>query len=89
MSERYRAELLLHPEGEWTFYADSLDAAWAEAEAALPDADWRGPTLNISIDGWDAMAWNSQASDEVVLASGDTPAAALRALAARLRRSGS
>ena len=69
---------------------DSLDAAWAEAEAALPD-EWgieivpnltKAPAINGA---WIAMKvrdmpWRGFG----VYGSGDTPAAALRALTARL-----
>jgi hypothetical protein len=90
MSERYRAELLLHPEGEWTFYADSLDAAWAEAEAALPER------YGLSLNAWNAeivaMADLMSAATESELRSapsfrgtGPTPAAALRSLTEKLR----
>jgi hypothetical protein len=63
---------------------DSLDAAWAEAEAALPDG-WH---LNVDSGGADGP--RAHACPEVmgtavfVDADADTPAAALRALAARL-----
>jgi len=59
---------------------DSLDAAWSEAEAALP---WWGV---------DEKAWTAEAAEQAdggdwpaIFGDGDTPAAALRALAARLR----
>jgi len=69
--------------------ADSLDAAWAEAEAALPEG-WRLDGLNPGIvsdrgvrtPGWVARAWGS---GETIWVRATTPAAALRALAAKLQ----
>jgi len=61
---------------------DSLDAAWAEAEAALPEGETLqglSPTAN----GWYAHAYNAERERCDGIA--DTPAAALRALAAKLR----
>jgi hypothetical protein len=79
---------------------DSLDAAWAEAEAALPEGWWLH-----ALDAWsfDDMAWRVEAASAghqepsdswaryhavrgpSVATYGPTPAAALRALAAKLR----
>jgi hypothetical protein len=70
---------------------DSLDAAWAEAEAALPDG-WIGPSLGpelaIKRSGWvwRAFSWDRATPRGVLIEGhGPTPAAALRALAAKLR----
>jgi hypothetical protein len=67
---------------------DSLDAAWAEAEAVLPEG-WMLERV------WrNAGAWNARAGEgpypaaigvQQIGGSGPTPAAALRALAAKLR----
>lgn len=75
--------------------ADSLDAAWAEAEAALPEG-WRihlrtvprhsdGGLPHSTAHGYSASATHR---DLTRATSGPhaTPAAALRALAERLRR---
>lgn len=71
---------------------DSLDAAWAEAEAALPEgwafdlsravrppAEGAAPTYYATV----SRPWTTGAIEFQV--SGPTPAAALRALAAKLR----
>ena len=80
---------------------DSLDAAWAEAEAALPTEDfsdeaiaggrdtgpWEIASLIHDERGWFARATEVIAGgtlDEME-ATGPTPAAALRALAEKLR----
>lgn len=72
---------------------DSLDAAWAEAEAALPEG-WAMLQLHHTAmmdQRWQAeaqsrigpvVAWNRV---RTVIAEGLTPAAALRALTAKLR----
>ena len=66
---------------------DSLDAAWSEAEAALPEG-WR---LRVETgDSLDPKPYWALASlqfdkEGVVETGGSTPAAALRALAAKLR----
>jgi hypothetical protein len=65
---------------------DSLDAAWAEAEAALPE----GWTFEIhrGVDGHLAHAWPRTETYEPrndLSVSGEGPAAALRSLAAELR----
>lgn len=69
---------------------DSLDAAWAEAEAALPEGwymgvqhsnDDRGEYMAIAAD----MVWLTETLTDDYHCYGPTPAAALRALAARLR----
>lgn len=67
---------------------DSLDAAWAEAEAALPpigEDEWGFAVSPVTMEGqrvYRAVAWNVDRVD------GPTPAAALRALAAKLRERG-
>ena len=63
---------------------DSLDAAWAEAEAALPEG-WR-----LCLHGsFGSVAFKAVADSQewaaVIEAPALTPAAALRALAAKLR----
>lgn len=89
------------------WYADSLDAAWAEAEAALPERHhikgvehrWSSVALNEHADGsrdktytfpsW--HAYSASAYSEIgpdIEAWGDTPALALRTLAAALRSPG-
>lgn len=72
----------------------TLDAAWAEAEAALPEG-WRLAIDPYYPTGWEAHAYDinevptSARSDHSTGACfGPTPAAALRALAAALRDSG-
>lgn len=66
--------------------AVTIDAAWAEAEAALPEG-WVIYSLRIHSEGWRASAdsrdpvgrpWHLRYAQ----ASGSTPAAALLALAA-------
>jgi hypothetical protein len=75
--------------------ADSLDAAWAEAEAALPGTDWH-ISLQYVPDFWAlgraGTPWVAHASEETPSRSatrewvyGPTRAAALRALAEGLR----
>lgn len=76
---------------------DSLDAAWAEAEAALPEG-WRIVALRASIHGWSARVTGPAIQERAadwhragpgpwsLLIRGPTPAEALRALAAVLRR---
>jgi hypothetical protein len=72
----------------WTEHLpDSLDAAWAEAEAALPE---RACGLSITAQGdWGVVrnwaAWAYAPGEPTITGNGPTPAAALRALAARLR----
>ena len=70
----------------WQYHLpDSLDAAWAEAEAALPEG-WRIDGVDradVEIDWWEASA--SGIMGGTVFVTGDTPPAALRALAERLR----
>ena len=80
---------LVIPEGMGGHYvvAGSLDAAWAEAEAALPERHG-GLHLNSygdwgRIDGWSAHTFAPR--QPTITATGPTPAAALRALAAKLR----
>lgn len=62
-----------------------LDAAWAEAEAALPEG-WRVTRLDyLRLRGeWTAMAEHQRDAGSVS-AEGPTPAAALLALAEKLR----
>jgi len=67
---------------------DSLDAAWAEAEAALPEGwqlrgvERQGVKWLANADEPRGAAWN------VAHAYAETPAAVLRALAAKLREVG-
>lgn len=74
--------------------ADSLDAAWAEAEAALPK-HWRLAISPYYPSGWEAYAYDIRRTPSSGKGKhgsgacyGDTPAAALRALAANLRERG-
>jgi hypothetical protein len=71
---------------EVDFRRDSLDAAWAEAEAALPEG-WMGPSLAEQTEGnWRAYSARRHSSPpEIITTVGPTPAAALRALAVKLR----
>lgn len=65
----------------------SLDAAWAEAEAALSArADW-WRIRSLTETAFAPMRWEVVATDgnRIVKADGHDPAAALRALAAALR----
>lgn len=64
---------------------DSLDAAWAEAEAALPEG-W-GIGIQVPPGGYPGGYEVGASGDTewTVQANGPTPAAALRALAAKLR----
>ena len=72
---------------------DSLDAAWSEAEAALPEGYViESVSRQRSWWGVDEKAWTAEAAEQAdggdwpaIFGDGDTPAAALRALAARLR----
>lgn len=65
---------------------DSLDAAWAEAKAALPPGHTMDLTLEDHVDGGRFLAWTMRHTDSAILrGEGPTPAAALRALAAKLR----
>jgi hypothetical protein len=66
---------------------DSLDAAWAEAEAALPDDMAMYGVQHVFQDIEADPKWEAQAGDLIhtVEDYGPTPAAALRALAAKLR----
>ena len=70
--------------------ADSLDAAWAEAEAALPEGGRIYGARRLYDGGWEFSAewWTYDARYRAGRATGDTPAAALRALAAKLRERG-
>jgi hypothetical protein len=68
---------------------DGLDAAWAEAEAALPEGWHILTVVNTSGEPWSLPTWRAMAGeygpDSPYRASiGHTPAAALRALAAAL-----
>lgn len=69
---------------------DSLDAAWAEAEAALP-RDWMLERIfALDVDAWAADAeWDGDEDEPPAVfqlqATGRTPAAALRALTEKLR----
>ena len=69
--------------------ADSLDAAWQEAEAALPEG-WgmqliRGANVQTGERTPDYRAISFSGTMPVTDGYGPTPAVALRALAARLR----
>ena len=72
---------------------DSLDASWAEAEAARPEGWFIGvesgwPISAEQPDGYRAVASRDQAylfDGPSASGEGPTPAAALRALAAKLR----
>jgi hypothetical protein len=64
---------------------DSLDAAWAEAEAALPE----GYALSLETRGpWYTARAEGGRDEPAYTASADTLVIALRALAARLRDRG-
>ena len=75
--------------------AESLDAAWAEVEAALPEGWWiarielSGMTTEDMGGNRDRLtwweAWARGPKDKDAKGVADTPAAALRALAAKLR----
>jgi hypothetical protein len=69
--------------------ADDLGAAWAEAEAALPEG-WAINLLwgTVTAERWGANAgpWPADPRERGAFGGGDTPAAALHALAAALRR---
>lgn len=72
--------------------ADSLDAAWAEAEAALPegwaiDGLYRVVARTSLEREWEVIVHEDdwQGDEDNHHGRGPTPAAALRALAARLR----
>jgi hypothetical protein len=77
------------PTGTWCPYChpqpDSLDAAWAEAEAALGDR-FEGVRQSV-FRGEVAMRWVASWSDEsgVFNFYGPTPAAALHALTTEMR----
>jgi hypothetical protein len=71
----------------------ALDEAWREAEASIPGG-WMGPSLHPNgVTQWAAETFCRELPDDGgydhedhhVEATGDSPAAALRALAARLR----
>ena len=67
-------------------HQDCLHCAFEEAEAALPEG-WKLERLDLGAWGsWWAYAGRGSAREH---GEGDTPAAALKALAARLRASGS
>lgn len=78
---------LVQVTGNW-YRIDSLDAAWAEAEAALPEG-WSFRLEHEAPEHFWAQAstnWRFDDPDETLPAcEGPTPAAALRALAAKLR----
>lgn len=70
----------------WHPAPDSLDAAWAEAEAALSEGWTLGGVIHRAVarhPTWSAEA--SSLGEGALHAEGDTPAAALRALTAKLR----
>jgi len=69
--------------------ADSLDAAWAEAEAALPEG-WYWGVVSTGMPGDDAYRASASPNgwvmdDHHVESWAATPAAALRALAVKLK----
>jgi len=93
--------------------SDSLDAAWAEAEAAIESADadcdahltMHWAKAELSMEGYEPEAWIAEVKlrdlrspcaccgqpfggPRYVKAEGPTPAAALRALTAKLRGEG-
>ncbi len=61
-----------------------LDAAWAEAEAALPDTMWFDLEKR-SDDGYNAVAFFKSSGTATKFARAATPAEALRNLARALR----
>lgn len=62
----------------------SLDAAWARAEAALPEG-WFGPELfTVAHDRWIARCFDTPLCTALEHAEADMPAAALVALAEKL-----
>jgi len=67
---------------------DSIDAAWAAVEAVLPKDAWLDGVQRTSYDDdapWEATACGPiPAGVDIIAATGPTPAAALRALAAKL-----
>lgn len=79
---------------------DSLDAAWAAAEAALPYKRWHVTLSGDWEDGWEAEATSRLAGEGGITVSTNesgwfhepgghrTPAAAIRALAVKLREVG-
>lgn len=82
-----RRQLVAMCKDHLMFASDSLDAAWAEAEAALPDG-WRIKEVRVHDldDEWGAEAENMTGVGRYRwVEHGPTPAAALRALTARLR----
>jgi hypothetical protein len=60
----------------------ALDAAWHEAEAALPEG-WHLCLLTHEAQGWVATAYRSRHDGNGFDAAGPTPAAALQALRRR------
>lgn len=69
----------------------TIDEAWATASAELP-ADWRFSLSPLHPEGWEALAYDVERSDGTSatahlrrLVSGETPQAALLALADALR----
>lgn len=63
-------------------WCPSLDAAWAKAKAALPDGADMAVSKTVGVQSGTHVAVSADAG---VHAYADTPAAALRALAAKLR----
>lgn len=76
---------LVIPEGMGGHYvvSDSVDAAWAEAEAALPEG-WVLGGVTLHNPGYKAFAAH-RFRPGIHVYGHPTPAAALRALAVRLR----
>jgi hypothetical protein len=66
----------------------SLDAAWAEAEAALPGDSGLGVSKTVGVTSGAYVATTDSGMPRDGYAYGPTPAAALRALAAKLREVG-
>jgi hypothetical protein len=78
----YMRPLTAEPEA-----ARPLDAAWAEAEAALPEG-WRILAVSWPTEHDDEWAASAGGEGKITYGKGQTPAAALHALAARLAKGG-
>ncbi len=66
------------------FLFDSLDIAWVDTETALPK-EWWFRLSSRGLDGYCAYAYSLHSAVYMAWGSGPTPAAALRALTAKLR----
>lgn len=64
---------------------DSLDAAWAEAEAALPDDDWEVAVHRVRVSDRERRGGSYIATGFMFIVPGPTPAPALRSLTEKLR----